>query len=184
MRINGVYPVLLEWVTTPPGAANLAGRHRGLHPRVFTKTIVVVFDDRLTLISQVRYAMVSAQDKQRSTQTRKEKELKRSNKLKYRFIEPFLTLARHGTAYSIDLPKSMATHRTFYVGCLKRYHDPQGSSPQLEEDPGENSPPRNEAKPPGLPEQPVSEPANVKLAGTHAIHTKGMRDELAYEPYP
>ncbi|POM81278.1 Putative retroelement [Phytophthora palmivora] len=30
-RINGVYPVLLEQVTTPPGAANLAGRCRGLH---------------------------------------------------------------------------------------------------------------------------------------------------------
>ncbi|POM66280.1 Reverse transcriptase [Phytophthora palmivora] len=30
-RINGVYPVLFEWITTPLGAANLAGRHRGLH---------------------------------------------------------------------------------------------------------------------------------------------------------
>ncbi|POM78272.1 LOW QUALITY PROTEIN: Pol protein [Phytophthora palmivora] len=30
-RVNGVYPVLLEWATTPPGAANLAGRHRCLH---------------------------------------------------------------------------------------------------------------------------------------------------------
>ncbi|POM64896.1 Pol protein [Phytophthora palmivora] len=30
-RINGVYHVLLEWVKTPPGAANLAGRHCGLH---------------------------------------------------------------------------------------------------------------------------------------------------------
>ncbi|POM79517.1 Pol protein [Phytophthora palmivora] len=31
-----------------------------------------------------------------------------------------------GTAYTIDLPKSMATHPTFYVGRLKRYHDPLG----------------------------------------------------------
>ncbi|POM67354.1 Shikimate 5-dehydrogenase [Phytophthora palmivora] len=28
---TGFTPVLFEWVTTPPGAANLAGRYRGLH---------------------------------------------------------------------------------------------------------------------------------------------------------
>ncbi|KAG2932010.1 hypothetical protein PC114_g1951 [Phytophthora cactorum] len=48
-----------------------------------------------------------------------------SNKLKHRFIVPFAVLARHGASYTIDLPKSMKTHPTFYVGRLKRYHDPQ-----------------------------------------------------------
>ncbi|KAE8952187.1 hypothetical protein PR001_g33403, partial [Phytophthora rubi] len=47
-----------------------------------------------------------------------------SNKLKHRFIGPFTVLSRHGAAYTIDLPKSMTTHPTIYVGRLKRYHDP------------------------------------------------------------
>ncbi|GMF22896.1 unnamed protein product [Phytophthora fragariaefolia] len=51
-----------------------------------------------------------------------------SNKLKHRFIGPFAVLGRHGNAYTIDLPKSMKTHPTFYVGRVKRYHDPQGQS--------------------------------------------------------
>ncbi|POM62754.1 Pol protein [Phytophthora palmivora] len=63
-----------------------------------------------------------------------------SNKLKHRFIGPFAVLARHGAAYTIDLP---ATHPTFYVGRLKRYHDPLGLPSRTEEDQGENSPPRS-----------------------------------------
>ncbi|POM81645.1 Pol protein [Phytophthora palmivora] len=43
-----------------------------------------------------------------------------SNKLKHRFIGPFAVLTRHGAAYTIDLPKSMATHPAFYVGRLSR----------------------------------------------------------------
>ncbi|POM65367.1 Pol protein, partial [Phytophthora palmivora] len=125
-----VYPVLFEWATTPPGAANLAGRRRGLHrkwgrgseslfPLVseiesesLEKQLSSFIDDRLTLISRLCW----------------------SNKLKHRFIGPFGVLARHGTAYTIDLPKSMATHPTFYVGRLKRYHDPLGPPSQTEED--------------------------------------------------
>ncbi|KAG3055511.1 hypothetical protein PI125_g25703 [Phytophthora idaei] len=45
-----------------------------------------------------------------------------SNKLKHRFIGPFAVLARRGASYTIDLPKLMKTHPTFYVGRLKRYH--------------------------------------------------------------
>ncbi|POM63219.1 Pol protein, partial [Phytophthora palmivora] len=60
--------------------------------------------------------------------------LPRSNKLKHRFIGPFAVLARHGAAYTIDLPKSMATHPTFYVGRVKRYHDPLGLPSRTEED--------------------------------------------------
>ncbi|POM69240.1 Pol protein [Phytophthora palmivora] len=45
----------------------------------------------------------------------------------------FAVLARHGAAYTIDLPKSMATHPTFYVGRLKRYHDPLGPPSQMGE---------------------------------------------------
>ncbi|POM62454.1 reverse transcriptase [Phytophthora palmivora] len=42
-RINGVYPVLIEWATIPPCAAHLAGWNRCLHPRVFKKTIAVIY---------------------------------------------------------------------------------------------------------------------------------------------
>ncbi|POM79963.1 Pol protein [Phytophthora palmivora] len=95
-----------------------------------------------------------------------------SNKLKHRFIGPFAVLARHGAAYTIDLPKSMATHPTFYVGRLKRYHDPLGLPSQTEEDQGENSPPQNEAESSGRPELPVSKSVNDTQAGIHASHTK------------
>ncbi|POM70768.1 Pol protein [Phytophthora palmivora] len=98
-----------------------------------------------------------------------------SNKLKHRFIGPFAVLARHGAAYTIDLPKSMATNPTFYVGRLKRYQDPLGPPSQTEEDQGENSPPRNEAESSGQPGLPVSKPGTDTQAGTHAIHTKDMK---------
>ncbi|POM68989.1 Pol protein [Phytophthora palmivora] len=62
------------------------------------------------------------------------------NTLKHRFIGPFAAIVRHGTAYTIDLPKSMATHPTFYVGHLKWYHTPLSPSPRTEEGQGESLP--------------------------------------------
>ncbi|POM61846.1 LOW QUALITY PROTEIN: Pol protein [Phytophthora palmivora] len=83
-------------------------------------------DDRLTLVSRVRDAMASAQDKQKEYSDKhargnlsvfKEGELVlldtknlplkvvssvESNKFKRRFIGPFAVLARHGAAYIID----------------------------------------------------------------------------------
>jgi hypothetical protein len=44
-----------------------------------------------------------------------------SRKLLDRFIGPFRVLSRHGDAYTIDIPKAMRLHPTFYVGRLKRY---------------------------------------------------------------
>ncbi|POM57966.1 Pol protein [Phytophthora palmivora] len=70
-----------------------------------------------------------------------------SNKLKHLFIGPFPVLAGHGTAFTIGLPKSMAMRPAFYVGRLKRYHDPMDPSLQTGENQGESSPVRNEAKP-------------------------------------
>ncbi|POM60118.1 Pol protein [Phytophthora palmivora] len=207
------YSVLLEWVTTPPGAANLAGRHRCLHrkwgrgsetsqvseiePASLKRQLSSFIDDRWTLISRVRDAMALAQDKQKEYSDKKGRgnlnvfkqgelvllDTKKlptnlvssvgSNKLKHRFIGPFAGLDRHGTAYTIDLPKSMATHPTFYVGRLKRYHNPLGLPSRTEEDQGENSPPRNEAESSGQPELPVSKPVTDTQVGTHASHTKG-----------
>ncbi|POM75225.1 Hypothetical protein PHPALM_7700 [Phytophthora palmivora] len=68
----------------------------------------------------------------------------------------------------------MATHPTFYVGRLMRYHDPLGPPSLTEGGQGENSPPRNEAESSGQPELPVSESVNDTQTGTHASHTKGM----------
>ncbi|POM58158.1 Pol protein [Phytophthora palmivora] len=168
-----------------------------IQPEYLRRQLPSFIDDRLTLTSRVRDAMASAQDKQKEYSDKhrgnldvfKEGEsvlldtknlpLKvvssvGSDKLKHRFIGPFADLARHGAAYTIDLPKSMATHPTFYVGRLKRYHDPLGLPSQTEEDQGENTPPRNEAETSGQPELPVSKPVNGTQAGTHASHTKGM----------
>ncbi|POM65859.1 Pol protein [Phytophthora palmivora] len=168
-----------------------------IEPEALKRQLSSFIDDRLTLISRARDAMALAQDKQKeySDKTsrgylnvfRKEDlvlldtenlPLKvvssvESNQLKHRFIGSFAVLTRHGAAYTIDLPKSMATH-LFYVGRLKRYHDPLGLPSRTEEDQGENPPPRNEAESSKQPELPVSKSVNDTHAGTHASHTKGM----------
>ncbi|POM74118.1 Pol protein [Phytophthora palmivora] len=103
-----------------------------------------------------------------------------SNKLKHRFVGPFAVLARHGTTYTIDLPKAMTTHLTFYAGRRKQYHDPLGPSPRTEEGQDERSPPRNEAKPFG---QPEAKPVNGTQAGTHTSHTSGeSRNSVVNSP--
>ena len=45
-----------------------------------------------------------------------------SNKLLLKFISPFRVLRRRGNAYTIELPRKMRTHPTFYVGRLRPYH--------------------------------------------------------------
>ncbi|POM57631.1 Pol protein, partial [Phytophthora palmivora] len=103
-----------------------------IEPESLQRQMSSFIDDRRTLINRVRDAMASAQDKQKDYSDKtilldtKNLPLKvvssvESNKLKlkHRFIGPFAVLARHGAAYTIDLPKSMATHQTFYVGRLK-----------------------------------------------------------------
>ncbi|POM69963.1 DNA/RNA polymerase, partial [Phytophthora palmivora] len=134
----------------------------GGEARVFEKTVVIIYRQQADVnqpdTKNLPLKVVSSVE---------------SNKLKHRFIGPFAVLARHGAAYTIDLPKSMATHPTFYVGRLKRYHDPLGLPSRTEEDQGENSPPRNEGLS-GQPDLPVSKHVNDTQAGTHASHTKGM----------
>ncbi|POM57931.1 Pol protein [Phytophthora palmivora] len=169
-----------------------------IEPESLKRQLSSFIDDRLMLISRVRDAMASDQEKQMEYSDRKGRgnfnvfkvgelvlldtknlPLKvassiESNKLKHRFIGPFAVLTRHGAAYTIDLPKSIATHPTFYVGRLKRNHDPLGPPSRTEEDQGENTPPRNEAESAGQPELPVSKPVTDTQAGTHASHTNGM----------
>ena len=45
-----------------------------------------------------------------------------SNKLLPRYIGPFKVLKRLGDAYTLEIPRGMRLHPTFYVGRLKRYH--------------------------------------------------------------
>ncbi|POM71968.1 LOW QUALITY PROTEIN: Pol protein [Phytophthora palmivora] len=169
---------------------NLSSQASEIKPESLKRQLSSFLDDWLTLISRVRDAMASAQDKPKEYADRKGRgnlnvfkegdlalldtktlPLKlissvERNKLKHRCIGPFAVLARHGAAYTIDLPKSMATHPTFYVGRITRYHDPLGTSPRPEEDQGAESS--------GQPELPVSKPVNGTQAGIHTIHTKGM----------
>ena len=44
-----------------------------------------------------------------------------SNKLLPKYIGPFRVLHRQGNAYTIELPRKMRTHPTFYVGRLRPY---------------------------------------------------------------
>ncbi|KAE9292795.1 hypothetical protein PF008_g24971 [Phytophthora fragariae] len=44
-----------------------------------------------------------------------------STKLRPRFVVPFTVIGFHDHAYTLDLPSSMATHPTFYVGLLKPF---------------------------------------------------------------
>ncbi|KAE8970237.1 hypothetical protein PF011_g26493 [Phytophthora fragariae] len=44
-----------------------------------------------------------------------------STKLRPRFVGPFTVIAVYDHAYTLDLPSSMATYPTFYVGLLKPY---------------------------------------------------------------
>ena len=45
-----------------------------------------------------------------------------SSKLMPKDIGPFRVLHRKGNAYTIELPRNMRTHPTFYVGRLRPYY--------------------------------------------------------------
>ena len=51
-----------------------------------------------------------------------------SNKLLPKFIGPFRVPRRIGNAYTIELPRKMRTHPTFYFGLLRLYHQYETSS--------------------------------------------------------
>ena len=51
-----------------------------------------------------------------------------NNLLLPKFIGPFRVLRRLGNAYTIELPRKMRTHPTFYVGHLRPYHQYGASS--------------------------------------------------------
>ncbi|KAE9318215.1 hypothetical protein PF008_g18550 [Phytophthora fragariae] len=52
-----------------------------------------------------------------------------ASKLAPRFVGPFTGLAKHGNAYTLDIPSSMRFHPTFYVGRLKPYSQHESPTP-------------------------------------------------------
>lgn len=128
----------------------LSSQVSDVRPVSLRKQVESFMDTKLNIVSRVRDAMTAAQDKQKEYSDKQGRgnlsifevgdlvlldtrnlpldtvSSVGSNKLKHCFIGPFAVLARHGASYTIDLPKSMTTHPTFYVGRLKRYFDPQG----------------------------------------------------------
>jgi hypothetical protein len=51
-----------------------------------------------------------------------------SSKLLPKYVGPFRVLRRMGSAYTLELPRRMRTHPTFYVGRLRPYHRHEPSS--------------------------------------------------------
>ncbi|POM69107.1 Pol protein [Phytophthora palmivora] len=132
--------------------------------RNLKKTKSPFIDDRLTLISRVRNAITRAQGNNRTLLDKKGIQRKLvnsvgSNKLKHHFTKPFAVLSKHSASFTIDLPKSMTTHPTFYVRHLKRYHDPQGPCPQMEKTNARFTSSNRDLVSLGGPDLPVSEPA-------------------------
>ncbi|KAG2943644.1 hypothetical protein PC129_g22420 [Phytophthora cactorum] len=134
-----------------------------LRPVSVRKKVESFIDTTLNVINRVRDAMAIAQDRQKEYSDKHGRgnvnvfkvgdlvlldtrnlpldtvSSVGSNKLKHRFIGPFAVLPRHGALYTIDLPKSMKTHPTFYGPAGPQ--TPQAS--REEEDPT----PQNEAQP-------------------------------------
>ncbi|KAG3083059.1 hypothetical protein PI125_g19832 [Phytophthora idaei] len=120
----------------------LSSQVSDLRPVSLQKQVMSFIDTRLNVINRVRDAMAIAQDRQKEYSDKHGRgnvnvfkvgdlvlldtrnlpldtvSSVGSNKLKHRFIGPFAVLARHDASYTIDLPKSMKTHPTIYVGRL------------------------------------------------------------------
>ncbi|GMF59097.1 unnamed protein product [Phytophthora fragariaefolia] len=67
-----------------------------------------------------------------------------------RFIGPFIVLAKHSNAYTLDIPSGMRLHPTFYVGRLEPYA--QHESPSL----GDSAPTPTRARRRAFARQPAS----------------------------
>ncbi|KAE9012343.1 hypothetical protein PR001_g15689 [Phytophthora rubi] len=125
-------------LTLPP-ASNFGGGEanaedpRGLKGlRTSVKRNLLSFIETGEAVRQrVRDAMAAEQDTQREHSDRQGAvSAVGSTKLRPRFVEPFTVIRVHGHAYTLDLPSSMATHPTFYVGLLKPYRPTGAVEPE------------------------------------------------------
>ncbi|KAE9160890.1 hypothetical protein PF004_g31016 [Phytophthora fragariae] len=130
-------------LTLPP-ASNLGGGEanaedpRGLKGlRTSVKRNLLSFIETGEAVRQrVRDAMAAAQDTQKEQSDRQGRK-NTQHQAATSLCGPFTVIGVHGHAYTLDLPSSMATHPTFYVGLLKPYH-PAGAV-DLEEPTGSQS---------------------------------------------
>ncbi|KAE9182864.1 hypothetical protein PF004_g24118 [Phytophthora fragariae] len=111
-----------------------------------------------------------------------------STKLQPRFVGPFTVIGVHGHAYALDLPSSMATHPTFYVGLLKTYHtagavkleEPTGSQSTA----GRRSPSPQQALPRGAEQNPEPEQEHGPLRGVPLGPPSSRLGRTGYESSP
>ncbi|KAE9067590.1 hypothetical protein PF007_g28015 [Phytophthora fragariae] len=97
-----------------------------------------------------------------------------STKLRPRFVGPFTVIGVHGHAYTLDLPSSMATHPTFYVGLLKPYR-PAGADEPEEPTASQNTAERHSSsserdlpREAGQAQEPEPEPEPVRSTSRYA----------------
>ncbi|GMF26799.1 unnamed protein product [Phytophthora fragariaefolia] len=94
-----------------------------------------------------------------------------STKLRPRFGGPFTVIGVHGHAYTLDLPSSMATHPTFYVGLLKPYHPVGAADPE-----GPTASPSTDGRRPPSPERTVPrEPGQERESERQLEPLRGVR---------
>ncbi|CAI5738235.1 unnamed protein product [Peronospora farinosa] len=98
-----------------------------------------------------------------------------SNKLLPRYIDPLRVLRRLGNAYTIEFPRRMRTHHTFYVGRLRPYVQYAASSN------GEDSHYSQESPSDSCCQEPDLIPGRVEMRSSHDIGRSS--DELSPARY-
>jgi hypothetical protein len=66
-----------------------------------------------------------------------------TRKLVPKYIGPFRVVKRNGVAYTLDLPTSLRTHPTFYVGRLRPYRGRYGRASASDDEAHRSSPPES-----------------------------------------
>ncbi|GMG15180.1 unnamed protein product [Phytophthora fragariaefolia] len=94
-----------------------------------------------------------------------------STKLRPRFVGPFTVIGVHGHAYTLDLPSSMATYPTFYVGLLKPYRPAGAAEPE-----GSTASPSTDGRRPPSPERTIPrEPGQERESERQLEPLRGVR---------
>ena len=100
-----------------------------------------------------------------------------SNKLLPKFIGPFRVLHRRGNAYTIELPRKMRTHPTFYVGRLRPYHQFAVSSADESDHPFQESLKDSCGREPGSHVEPADSHGGSEDPRTHDELTTARHEE-------
>ncbi|KAE9004167.1 hypothetical protein PF011_g12578 [Phytophthora fragariae] len=108
-----------------------------------------------------------------------------STKLRPRFVGPFTVIGVHGHAYTLDLPSSIATHPTFYVGLLKPYQPTEavelGGPTESQSIAGRRSPSSERALPREAEKEQEPEQEHEPLRGVPLGPPNSPRGRTGYE---